>query len=156
MTANQSLQADKGKLSRHLLAHMARPLAVAAELSRYSATSVTTTNHGEGTSRELLETREFRSKSSVLENAIPKPLRLRSAAAESEASVASVEQESPTHPRGVATAAVAYRESPGLKGRWSRTNYSLVRTLDGAVTTRGIRARAAHLNRYAASIQRNA
>jgi hypothetical protein len=32
---NNSLQADKGKLSRHLHAHMARQLAFAAELSRY-------------------------------------------------------------------------------------------------------------------------
>ena len=33
-TSNNSLQADKGKLSRHLRAHMVRPLAFAAELSR--------------------------------------------------------------------------------------------------------------------------
>jgi hypothetical protein len=33
--SNNSLQADKGKLSRHLRAHMARQLAFAAELSRY-------------------------------------------------------------------------------------------------------------------------
>jgi hypothetical protein len=31
---NNSLQADKGKLSRRLRAHMARQLALAAELSR--------------------------------------------------------------------------------------------------------------------------
>jgi hypothetical protein len=34
MTASKSLQADKGKPSRHLRAHMARQLAFAAELSR--------------------------------------------------------------------------------------------------------------------------
>ncbi len=34
MTPNNSLQADKGKLSRHLRAHMARQLAFAAKLSR--------------------------------------------------------------------------------------------------------------------------
>ena len=34
MRANNSLQTDKGKLSRHLHSHMARQLAFAAELSR--------------------------------------------------------------------------------------------------------------------------
>jgi hypothetical protein len=34
MTANNSLQADKGKPSRHLRALMARQLAFAAELNR--------------------------------------------------------------------------------------------------------------------------
>jgi len=34
MTHNNSLQADKGKLSRRLHSHMARQLAFAAELSR--------------------------------------------------------------------------------------------------------------------------
>jgi hypothetical protein len=34
MPSNISLQADKGKLSRYLRAHMARQLAIAAELIR--------------------------------------------------------------------------------------------------------------------------
>jgi hypothetical protein len=34
MTANKSLQANKGKPSRHLRAHTARQLAFAAELRR--------------------------------------------------------------------------------------------------------------------------
>jgi len=34
VSPNNSLQADKGKLSRHLRAHMARQLAFAAELGR--------------------------------------------------------------------------------------------------------------------------
>ena len=34
MTANYSLQTDKGKRSGHLCAHMARQLAFAAELGR--------------------------------------------------------------------------------------------------------------------------
>ena len=36
-TPNNSLQADKDKLSRHLRSHMARQLAFAAELRRWTA-----------------------------------------------------------------------------------------------------------------------
>ena len=36
VSPNNSLQADKGKPSRHLRAHMARQLAVSAELSRWA------------------------------------------------------------------------------------------------------------------------
>jgi hypothetical protein len=37
MPPNKSLQADKGKLSRYLRAHMTRQLAYAAELNRWAS-----------------------------------------------------------------------------------------------------------------------
>ena len=103
----------------------------------------TTSNSG-GASYRYGDLRQFRSRRISVENAIPKPLRLRSRGTRSEASEASVEHGSPDRLRAAFGTRSASRTTHVFSGVESRPNESLVRTLDASAVYLGVGPGAAH------------